>query len=108
MQERFVYFRQLPCFHIVRFLTLSTAIDTPTKIRKSNPSPDTMTTVKPLLPAELESLKGRTLVVTGGASGMGKQVSLLAHGKQESIMLKIRKLTWLSRGWSQYSRFGCG
>ena len=31
---------------------------------------------------ELGSLKGRTIVVTGGASGIGKAAILIAHGGQ--------------------------
>lgn len=40
-----------------------------------------MTTLHPIEEHELKTLAGKTIIVTGGASGIGRATVLLAHGK---------------------------
>lgn len=39
-----------------------------------------MTALNEISDKELESLHGKSIIVTGGASGIGKAVVLIAHG----------------------------
>lgn len=45
-----------------------------------------MSTLKPITDQELTTLKGRTMIVTGGASGIGKATVLIAHSKTKLIL----------------------